>query len=143
MKLIRCLLLLLAVNQSYAQLIGEGEYANFSKKLRHKGIYHLKDKQNNCSQKIDYLGTIISTNNHPFKVLTSHKNLVGKGVNDIVFISEEKVEYVYRVNLPSDFPFNISNNKLDFKNSEKATLSMSIEQLTNLFCTPIECFEKI
>lgn len=141
MRLFQCLILFLFFNHSSAQLIGNGDYAKFSKKLTKIGHYNLKDKD--CTQKIIYLGKVISTDKVVFKVLTSHKNLGGKGVNDLVFISEKNVEYIYRVNLPSDFPINISKNKLYFKNEQNVTENMSIGKLTNEFCTPFECFEKI
>ncbi|MEO0038354.1 MAG: hypothetical protein RIQ59_1565 [Bacteroidota bacterium] len=143
MRIFYYLILFLFFNHSSAQLIGNGDYAKFSKKLTKIGHYNLKDKDCDCTQKIIYLGNIISENKVTFKVLTSYKNLGGKGVNDLVFISEKNVEYIYRVNLPSDFPMNISKNKLYFKNDKNAAENMSIGKLTNQFCTPYECFDKI
>ena len=104
MRIFQYLIFFLFFNHSSAQLIGDYDYAKFSKKLTKIGQYNLKDKENDCTQKIKYLGEIISTDKHTFKVLTSHKNLSGKGVNDLVFVSEKNVEYIYRLNLPSDFP---------------------------------------
>jgi len=143
MRIFQGLIFLLFFNYSSAQLIGEGDYKIFFKKLTKIGQYNLKDKENNCTQRIKYLGKIISTDKHTFKVLTSHKNLSGKGVNDLVFISANNIEYIYRLNLPSDFPIYISNNRLYFKNERKLNVSMSIGPLTEEFCTPVECFSKI
>jgi len=143
MRIFQYLLFFLFFNLSSAQLIGNGEYTKFSEKLTKIGKFNLKDKDCACTQKIIYLGKIISTNKLTFKVLTSHKNLGGKGVNDLVFISEKNIEYVYRVNLPSDFPIYISNNKLYFKDGNNNLESMSIGALEKLFCTPFECFDKI
>ncbi len=131
---------LLFFNHSSAQLIGDSDYLKFSKKLTKIRNYNLKDKDCDCTQKIRYLGKVISKNKVTFKVLTSHKNLGGKGVNDLVFISEKNVVNIYRVNLPSDFPIYISNNKLCFKDDNNNLKSMSVGELEKVFCTPFECF---
>lgn len=141
MRIIQYLIFVLFFNHTSAQLIGNGDYVKFSKKLSKIGHYNLKDKD--CFQKIIYLGKIRSTDKVVYKILTSHKNLGGKGVNDLVLISEKNEEYIYRVDLPSDFPINISKNKLCFKRGKNAAQNMYIEKLTNLFCTPFECFERI
>lgn len=138
MRIFQYLIFFLFFNHSSAQLIGDSDYLKFSKKLTKIGHYNLKDKD--CTQKIRYLGKVISKNKLTFKVLTSHKNLGGKGVNDLVFISEKSIVTIYRVNLPSDFPIYISNNKLYFKDDNNNLESMSVGELEKVFCTPFECF---
>ena len=136
MKTLKYITLLLFFNITSAQLMTD--YKAFSKKLTKIRQYNFKDSKNDCSQKILYLGKITLTNKQTFKVLTSHINLGGKGVNDLIFISEKNVEYIYRLDLPSDFPTYISKNKLYFDKNE----SMSVNELKELFCTPSGCFNR-
>ena len=143
MKIFPYLIFFLYFNQLSAQLLGNSDYSNFAEKLTKIRQYNFKDKKNNCTQKLIYLGKVNSIDKHSYKVLTSHKNLSGKGVNDLIFVSEKNIEYVYRLNLPSDFPKFISNNKLFFKNNKNENVSMNIDVLKEEFCTPIECFPKI
>ena len=129
-------LLILSFNFCSSQLISD--YKLFAKKLE-IGEYNFKDVNYNFTQNIIYLGKITSKNNNTFKVLTSHKSLDGKGINDLIFISEKDDIYIYRLDLPTDFPTQIKNNELYFKENKK----ISINKLLNIFCTPFECFEKI
>lgn len=140
MKLFQFFLFFFFTNLAFSQVIGKGDFVSFSKKHTRIGSYKLK--ANGCIQNINYLGVLISSENIEYKVFTSHKNITGKGINDLVFVSNKNEEILYRLDMPSDFPIAISENKLTFKNDRGEKKYLTIEKLLDVFCTPFGCFEK-
>lgn len=136
------LVLTLLYNYSYSQIVDD--FYSFSKKknLIKMKIYNLKDnKDSSIKQQIIYLGFINTSNKESFKVFTAFLNLGGKGNSKLVFVSSKGKVFKYYMDLPSDLPFKIYNNRLYFKNHQtKIVKSMKVNVLEDVFCTPFECF---
>lgn len=133
---------LLAFNFSSSQIVTDYKVFCNNNVLKKMKYYNFKDKQDKfVTQQILYLGDIISEKNKSYKVLTSHTNLAGKGVNDLIFVSTKGTPSTYRMNLISDMPFKISNNKLFFREEKtKKVKAIKITELKPIFCSPFECF---
>lgn len=143
MKNLLSILSLFLFTNASAQLISD--YKKFADQLNKKEVFTFKHKEDaSATQKIEYLGIIKAKNKVNYKVLTSHKNLGSKGINDLIFVAEEGKVFQYRLELKQDMPIRILKNKLVFRREENdLNLSMEIEELQNLFCTPFECFPLI
>jgi hypothetical protein len=141
-KLTLIIFFLLTYNSVSSQIIKD--YCNFSKKnngFQKKEFKFIDNKKNDITQELIYLGILLSTDNQSYKIFTSFLNLDGKGVSELIFVSLNCKVYCYRMNLPTDLPFKIFNNKLYFKNKTNNEIkSMEIDKLNDFFCTPFECF---
>jgi len=82
MKIFTILLLLLSAASS-AQIIQDGAFAAFCKKLTVPKTYNFTSTEsNNVTQRLTYLGEIASAKKETYKVLVSFVNLSAKGLTN-------------------------------------------------------------
>ncbi|AWM14910.1 hypothetical protein DI487_14325 [Flavobacterium sediminis] len=139
-RLVVFIFFLLFNSQLNSQVIES--YIDFSKNAKLQKDYIFEEPESGISQKVNYLGEIIAGNKIKYKVLISHINLFGKGVNELIFISDKNEEYIYALDLPKDFPLFIKDNKLFFEDETEGVQSMIVSDLLNWFCSPFGCFPR-
>lgn len=126
-----------------AQVIEDlGVFKVFGDTMKVGKEYKFSDGKNGVSQRIIFIGEVTDKKNITYRIFISFLNFLGKGVNDLIFISKQN-QYKYRLNLPSDAPFKISFNELYFKNKDVIKTMKLNSSFNEWFCTPFECFEKI
>lgn len=116
------------------------DFTSFGDTLTIKKEFNFKEK--GITQKILFLGELTSENNITYKVYVSFLNFSGKGVNDLIFVSENNL-CKYRLNMPTDAPVKISFNRLFFKKNKKIKFIKLVNNFNDWFCSPFECFEQI
>ncbi len=71
------------------------------------------NKNEDYTEETKYLGDIYDEKNIKYSVFLDIFNITGKGVSRLILYSKSK-SYSYRLDMPSDAPFKISNNRFYF-----------------------------